>query len=202
MFTRLTRLAVRRWPLVLVGVLMLVALGVGAFRSLPIQAFPDVTNPMAEVVGVYPGQAAEEVEKRVTLELERAFAGTKGLVDMRSVSVFGLALVTLTFTDDISDFELRTLVADRLSGANLPDGAYAEMGPQATPVGQIFRYTLAGPRSLKELRAIQEFVVERRLRAVQGVADVAWGEHELPGAERTWRFKVSGGWRGPAGLYA
>lgn len=172
MFTLLTRLAVRRWPLVLLAAALWAALGARALVSLPIEAFPDVTNPMVEVVGVYPGQAAEEVERRVTLELERSFAGTPGLVDLRSVSVFGLALVTLTFADGASDFELRTLVADRLRAADLPDGAHAEMGPQATPVGQIFRYTLAGPRGLKELRAVQDFVVERRLRAVPGVADV------------------------------
>ncbi|MDC0667072.1 efflux RND transporter permease subunit [Nannocystis radixulma] len=186
MFAALTRLAVRRWPLVLVGALLLALYGWGALRELPIEAFPDVTDPMVEVVGIYPGQAAEEVERRVTLELERAFAGTPKLIDLRSVSVFGLSLVTLTFAEGTSDFELRTLVADRLRGAELPEGAEAEMGPQATPVGQIFRYTLHGDRSLRELRALQDFVVERRLRAVQGVADVV----TFGGFERQYQVRI------------
>ncbi|MBZ5712426.1 efflux RND transporter permease subunit [Nannocystis pusilla] len=186
MFAALTRLAVRRWPLVLVGALLLALYGWGALRELPIEAFPDVTDPMVEVVGIYPGQAAEEVERRVTLELERAFAGTPKLIDLRSVSVFGLSLVTLTFEEGTSDFELRTLVADRLRGAELPEGAEAEMGPQATPVGQIYRYTLHGDRSLRELRALQDFVVERRLRAVQGVADVV----TFGGFERQYQVRI------------
>lgn len=172
MFHRLARFAVQQWALVLVGCAVFLALGWQSFRSLPIEAFPDVTDPQVEIVGLYPGQSAEEVEKRVTIELERVLAGTPSLIDLRSVSVFGLSLVTLTFKDNTSDFELRTLVAERLRDANLPQSASTVMGPQATPVGQIYRYTLKGPRSLRELRAINEFVVERRLRAVQGVADV------------------------------
>jgi cobalt-zinc-cadmium resistance protein CzcA len=186
MFAALSRLAVRRWPLVLVGALILALSGVRALQELPIEAFPDVTDPMVEVVGVYPGQAAEEVERRVTLELERAFAGTPKLMDLRSVSVFGLSLVTLRFAEGTSDFELRTLVADRLRDAQLPEGAEATMGPQATPVGQIYRYTLHGDRSLRELRALQDFVVERRLRAVPGVADVV----TFGGFERQYQVRI------------
>ncbi|MEZ4454074.1 MAG: efflux RND transporter permease subunit, partial [Nannocystaceae bacterium] len=186
MFAALTRFAVHRWLLVLAGTLALLLSGARALSELPIEAFPDVTDPMVEVVGIYPGQAAEEVEKRVTIELERAFAGTPHLIDLRSVSVFGLSLVTLTFAEGTSDFELRTLVADRLRGAELPEGAYAEMGPQATPVGQIYRYTLHGDRSLRELRAIQDFVVERRLRAIDGVADVV----TFGGFERRYQLRL------------
>jgi cobalt-zinc-cadmium resistance protein CzcA len=172
MFQALARFAVRRRAAVMVAALAFALYGWSAFRKLPIEAFPDVTDPMVEVVGLYPGQAAEEVEKRVTLELERVLAGTPRLADLRSVSVFGLALVTLTFEENTPDFELRTLVAERLRDATLPDGAETVMGPQATPVGQIYRYTLRGARSLRELRAIQDFTVERRLRAVPGVAEV------------------------------
>jgi cobalt-zinc-cadmium resistance protein CzcA len=186
MFAQLTRLAVRRWPLVLLAALALALVGARALRELPIEAFPDVTDPMVEVVGLYPGQAAEEVERRVTVELERALAGTPRLIDLRSVSVFGLSLVTLTFAEGTTDFELRTLVAERLRDAELPDGAEALMGPQATPVGQIYRYTLHGARSLRELRAIQDFVVGRRLRAVQGVADVV----TFGGFERQFQIRI------------
>ena len=172
MFRFLTLLAVNRWPAVLAVTLLFCAYAWHRFQGLPIEAFPDVTNPMVEIVGVYPGQAAEEVERRVTVELERVLAGTPRLADLRSVSVFGLSLVTMTFEENTSDFQLRTLVTERLRDAALPEHASVQMGPQATPVGQIYRYTLRGRRGLRDLRAIQDFVVERRLRSVPGVADV------------------------------
>lgn len=186
MFERLTSLAVRRWPFVLVTAAFFCLFGWDRFRSLPIEAFPDVTDPMVEVIGSYPGQAADEVERRVTIELERVLAGTPRLVNLRSVSVFGLSLVTLTFAEGTPDFERRTLVAERLREAELPKGAETIMGPQATPVGQIYRYTLSGPRSLRELRALQDFVVERRLRAVPGVADVV----TFGGFERQYQVRI------------
>lgn len=186
MFDAISRFAVRRWPIVLAATLIFCGYGWTAFRALPIEAFPDVTNPMVEVVGIYPGQAAEEVEKRVTVELERALAGTPNVVDLRSVSVFGLSLLTLTFEEGVPDFTMRTHVAERLRDAELPEGAFSVMGPQATPVGQIFRYTLEGPKSLRELRAIQDFVVERRLRSVDGVAEVV----TFGGFERQYQVRI------------
>lgn len=186
MIARISQLAVRNWHAVLAATALFAVYGYHAFRELPIEAFPDVTDPMVEIVAVYPGQAAEEVERRVTLEIERAVAGTPGTIDMRSVSVFGLALVRLTFDENGTDFERRTLVSERLRDAELPEGAEVSIGPQATPVGQIYRYTLEGPRSLRELRAIQDFVVERRLRAVPGVADVV----TFGGFERQFQVRI------------
>lgn len=186
MLERLSRLAVTRWRIVLALTALFCVYGWRCFDGLPIEAFPDVTDPRVEVVGTYPGQAAEEVERRVTVELERVLAGTPKLLDLRSVSVFGLSLVTLTFEEGTTDFELRTNVAERLRDAVLPDGAAAQMGPQSTPVGQIYRYTLRGPLGLKDLRAIQDFVVERRLRAVPGVADVV----TFGGFERNYQVRV------------
>ncbi|WP_394846502.1 CusA/CzcA family heavy metal efflux RND transporter [Pendulispora brunnea] len=196
MFAWLARLGVQRAWFVLLAAALFTVAGIFAFQSLPIQAFPDVTDPQVDVVGVYPGQSAEEVEKRVTLELERVLSGTPSLIGLRSVSVFGLALVTLTFDDARTDFELRTLVAERLREANLPESASADMGPQSTPVGQIYRYTLRGPRSLKDLRAINDFVVERRLRAVQGVAEV-W---TFGGFERQYQARIDPGRLAAAGV--
>lgn len=186
MLERLSRLAVKRWRIVLALTVLFCLYGWRCFDGLPIEAFPDVTDPRVEVVGTYPGQAAEEVERRVTVELERVLAGTPKLLDLRSVSVFGLSLVTLTFAEGTTDFELRTNVAERLRDAVLPEGAAAQMGPQSTPVGQIYRYTLRGPLGLKDLRAIQDFVVERRLRAVPGVADVV----TFGGFERNYQVRV------------
>ncbi|TKC98317.1 efflux RND transporter permease subunit [Polyangium fumosum] len=186
MFKAIARFAVRRWPFVVTFAALFATVGVQAFRSLPIEAFPDVTNPMVEVVGVYQGQAAEEVEKKVTLELERVVAGTPRLIDIRSVSVFGLCLMTLTFEEGTPDFEMRTLVAERLRDAELPASAETILGPQATPVGQIYRYTLRGDKPLRELRALQDFVVERRLRAVPGVAEVV----TFGGFERQYQVRI------------
>ena len=186
MLERLSTIAVARWRTVLALTVLFCLFGWRCFESLPIEAFPDVTDPRVEVVGTYPGQAAEEVERRVTVELERVLAGAPRLLDLRSVSVFGLSLVTLTFEEGTTDFELRTSVAERLRDATLPEGATAQMGPQSTPVGQIYRYTLRGPRGLKDLRAIQDFVVERRLRAVPGVADVV----TFGGFERNYQIRV------------
>lgn len=162
-----------RKPAVVLGLaLLFAAIALHAFRQLPVEAFPDVTDPSVDVVAVFPGQSAEEVERRVSLELERALAGTPRVTSTRIVSVYGLALATLRFDDRGTTRENRALVAERLREAELPDGVEASLGPDATPVGQVYRYTLRGPRSLRELRAIQDFVVERRLRAVDGVADV------------------------------
>jgi cobalt-zinc-cadmium resistance protein CzcA len=186
MLTSLVTFAVTRWRIVLVLTILFCVYGWSCFRSLPIEAFPDVTDPMVEVVGLYPGQAAEEVERRVTVELERVLAGTPKLIDLRSVSVFGLSLLTLTFEEGTGDFELRMSTAERLRDADLPEGASAIMGPQSTPVGQIYRYTLRGNRSLRDLRALQDFVVERRLRAVPGVADVV----TFGGFERNYQVRI------------
>src|SRR5882757_3520283 len=99
MLKLLAKFAVERWPLVVLSVVAFAMYGWTCFRALPIEAFPDVTDPMVEVVGLYPGQAAEEVERRVTVELERVLAGTPKLIDLRSVSVFGLTLITLIFQE-------------------------------------------------------------------------------------------------------
>ena len=186
MFAAITAWAVKRWAVVLALTAVFCVFGWNRFRALPIEAFPDVTDPMVEIVGLYPGQAAEEVERRVTVELERVLSGTPKLIDLRSVSVFGLSLITLTFEENTSDFELRTMVGERLNDAVLPEGAETIMGPQSTPVGQIFRYTLRGNRSLKELRAIQDFTIERRLRAVPGVAEVV----TFGGFEKNYQVRV------------
>ena len=180
------RLSVRQWKIVVAMAAIYVAYGIHSFRTIPIEAFPDVTDPMVEIVAVYPGQSAEDIERRVTVEIERVVAGAPRLTNLRSVSVFGLALVTLRFEDGSGDFQNRAQVAERLHEAHLPDGVNAVMGPQATPVGQIFRYTLHGPRELRELRSLQDWVIERRLRSVPGVADVV----TFGGFERQYAVRI------------
>src|SRR5437870_3149436 len=134
MFARIVTYSVRYAPVVVLITVLFLAVALRAFWDLPIEAYPDVTDPQVDVVAVYPGQSAEEVERRVGVEVERVLAGTPHMANLRTVSVFGLALVTLRFEDNSSDFENRLQVAERLRGASLPDGAEAVIGPQATPV--------------------------------------------------------------------
>lgn len=186
MFGLTVRLSVQRWLAVLLAAAAFAAVAFQAFRTLPVEAFPDVTDPSVDVVAAFPGQSAEEVERRVTLELERVLAGTPRMSNLRSVSVFGLALLTLRFEEGALDRENRAQVAERLREATLPPGVEASLGPQATPVGQIYRYTLRGPRSLRDLRSLQDWVLERRLRAVPGVADVV----TFGGFERQYEVRI------------
>jgi cobalt-zinc-cadmium resistance protein CzcA len=160
--------------LLVIGVaVFLAAAGVISFERLPVQAFPDVQNVFVQVVTQYPGQAPEEVEKLVTLPIEKEMNGLPHLINLRSVSIFGLSVVTLTFDDDAEDYFSRQQVLERLRAVHLPGDTDPVLGPLSTGVGEIFRYRIEAPGlSLVEQRALQDWVVERRIRAVQGVADV------------------------------
>lgn len=182
----LVRFAIARHRIILFLTAVFLIISVQAFRSLPIEAYPDLTDPMVEIVTVFPGQSAERVERIVTLEIERVVAGTPGLTNLRSVSVFGLSLVTLRFEDGTVERINRAYVAERLREAELPEGVEALLGPEASPVGQILRYTVHGPRSLKDLRALQDWTIERRLRSVPGVADVV----TFGGFERQYTVRI------------
>ncbi|MGZ5029408.1 MAG: efflux RND transporter permease subunit, partial [Methylobacter sp.] len=133
----------------------------------------DVQNVFVQVVTQYPGQAPEEVEKLVSLPIEKEMNGLPHLINMRSVSIFGLSVVTLTFDDDAEDYFSRQQVLERLRAASLPDEVSPVLGPLTTGVGEIYRYRIEAPNyPLIEQRALQDWVIERTLRSVQGVADV------------------------------
>ena len=152
---------------------LLVAVGAISVERLPVQAFPDVQNVFVQVVTQYPGQAPEEVEKLISLPIEKEMNGLPHLINMRSVSIFGLSVVTLTFDDDAEDYFSRQQVLERLRAVSLPDGVTPVMGPLSTGVGEIYRYRIEAPSyPLVEQRALQDWVIERTLRSVQGVADV------------------------------
>ncbi|HEY8097901.1 MAG TPA: efflux RND transporter permease subunit, partial [Methylobacter sp.] len=154
---------------------LLVVVGAISVERLPVQAFPDVQNVFVQVVTQYPGQAPEEVEKLISLPIEKEMNGLPHLINMRSVSIFGLSVVTLTFDDEAEDYFSRQQVVERLRAvsSSLPDGAQPVMGPLTTGVGEIYRYRIEAPNyPLVEQRALQDWVIERTLRSVQGVADV------------------------------
>src|SRR5512140_3988049 len=171
MLERLIEFAVRRRVAVLVLCLGFVVFGVYTLGKLKIEAFPDVTNVQVMVISLYPGQAAEEVEKQVTIPVERALFGIPRVLVQRSITSFGLSQVVLTFEDDVDIYFARQQVAERLATADVPDGVTPELGPNDTPVGQIYQYTLESDHhSPSELRSWQDWVLEKEIKRVPGVA--------------------------------
>lgn len=158
---------------VLIVSIMLTLFGIYAFERLPVQAFPDVQNVFVSIVTQFPGQAPEEVEKLVTLPIERGMNGLPHMINQRSVSIFGLSVVTLTFDDDAEDYFSRQQVIERLRNVDLPDNVEPALGPLSTGIGEIYRYVIESKHTpLIEQRAIEDWVIEPTLRTVQGVADV------------------------------
>ncbi len=160
--------------LMVIGATLTIAIsGIIAFENLPVQAFPDVQNVFVQVVTQYPGQAPEEVEKLISLPIERVMNGLPHLMNMRSVSIFGLSVVTLTFDDSAEDYFSRQQVLERLHNADIPSDTKPQLGPLSTGVGEILRYVIdAKNLSLVEQRALQDWVIEPKIRTMQGVADV------------------------------
>jgi len=147
--------------------------GIVAFENLPIEAFPDVTDIQVTVITLYPGYAAEEVEKQVTTPLEIGLSGLPNAVRMFSHTQFGLSFLIVTFDDRADDYQARQLVLERLRGVDLPDKAQVQLAPLSTPIGELFRYRVNGPgQDLKELRSIQDWTITRYLKVAPGVADV------------------------------
>ncbi len=147
--------------------------GIVAFENLPIEAFPDVTDIQVTVITLYPGYAAEEVEKQVTTPLEIGLSGLPNAVRMFSHTQFGLSFLIVTFDDRADDYQARQLVLERLRGVDLPDKAEVQLAPLSTPIGELFRYRVNGNgQDLRELRAIQDWTITRYLKLAPGVADV------------------------------
>lgn len=158
---------------IVLGTLLFALAGVIAFRTLSVEAFPDVTDTQVTVIALYPGRAAEEVEKQVTLPLEVALAGLPHSVRVFSHTQFGLSFTVVTYNDSADVNIARQQVNERLRGVQLPPGVEANIAPNATPVGEIMRYRLRGDgKTPTELRTLEDWVVERALRQVPGVADV------------------------------
>ncbi len=174
MIRTLITYALRHRPIVLALLAISVFAGVNAYRNLPIEAYPDVTNVSVQIITLFPGHAAEEVERLVTIPLENEMNGIPKRVSMRSVSLFGLSQITLVFEDDAQGDYVRNQAFQHLAAVNLPAGAQASLSPDATPVGEIYRYSLKAPSGypLVELKAMEDWIVERQLRTVPGVVDV------------------------------
>ena len=172
MIHRIVQAALRQRFLVLMLTAFMTAAGIISFRRMPVDAYPDLSPPQVELITQWPDHAAEEVERLVTLPIELEMNGVPHMVVMRSISLYGLSDVILTFEDNTDDYFARQIVFQRIAQANLPTGVTPSMAPLFSPSGLVYRYVLESPdRSPQELKTIEDWVVERAYRSVHGVAD-------------------------------
>jgi cobalt-zinc-cadmium resistance protein CzcA len=167
---------------------VLAVLGVWSYLNTPIETFPDVTNTQIIIIAQWPGRSAEEVEKMVTIPMETVLNSVQKKVNLRTTSSFGLSYIRIIFDDDVDDAFARQQVLSRLGNADLPDGIKPEVEPPYGPTGEIYRYTLRSKtKSLHELTAIQDWVLDRQFKSVPGVADV----NSFGGEEKTYEVSVN-----------
>jgi heavy metal efflux system protein len=170
--------ALRQRVLIVVLLVMVLGAGIASFLSLNIEAYPDPVPPLVDVVTQSTGQSAEEIERYITIPLEIQMAGIPNVQAIRTISLFGLSDVKVQFTYDFTYQQAEQWVTNRLSQlGNLPNGAQPQISP-TSPIGEIFRYRVVGPPhySVTDLKTLQDWVLERRFKAVPGVIDVTgWG---------------------------
>lgn len=165
--------SLKRKYLIICLTILTVVLGVMSFKETPVDAFPDVTNTKVTIITQWQGRSAEEIEKFVTIPIEIAMNSVQKKTDVRSTTLFGLSVVTVVFDDHVDDEFARQQVYNMINDADLPEGAEPEVQPLSGPTGEIFRYTLSGSQhNVRELKTLQDWVIERKLRSVPGVADI------------------------------
>jgi heavy metal efflux system protein len=170
---RIVRAALGQRFLTGVFALTLLAVGVWSFRRLPVDAYPDLSPPLVAITTQWPGHAAEEVERLVTLPVEREMTGVERVKVVRSVSLYGLSHVVLTFTDGTDPYFARQRAFEHLPDVSLPSGVSAGIEPLFSPSGLAYRYVLESPdRSAMELKVINDWVLSKAYKAVPGVADL------------------------------
>ena len=170
---RLIHYALHQPLFIVLGTLLFVLAGSIAYKNLSVEAFPDVTDIQVTVIALYPGRAAEEVEKQVTLPIETALSGLPNSIRVFSHTQFGLSYTVITYDDNANVNIARQQVSERLNGLDVPPGAQVNVAPNATPVGEVMRYRVRGDgKTTTDLRTLEDWVIERGLRQVPGVADV------------------------------
>jgi heavy metal efflux system protein len=174
MLEKLITFSLQQRVFVLLGTLAVIISGYFAVQNLPIEAFPDVEDVHVGIVTQAAGLAPEEVERVVTLPIEHEMSGVPHLIQMRSVSITGLSVVTLTFSEHTDDYFARQQVLERLQGVGLPAAYQPTLAPLTTAVGEIYRYLVEAPKDMpqREIRAIQDWQIIPMLRTVPGVADI------------------------------
>ena len=175
---------------ILFATLLLLITGIITFKTMPIEAFPDVTNTEVTIITQWPGRSAEEIEKFVTIPIEIALNPVQKKISLRSTSIFGLSYIKLVFEDNVTNNEARLQVNNLLGDADLPQNVVPAVQPPTGPTGEIFRYTLRSSfRDARELKTIQDWVVDRQIRAVPGVADLV----SFGGMTKTYEIRVDPG---------
>ncbi|MGD1083953.1 MAG: CusA/CzcA family heavy metal efflux RND transporter [Verrucomicrobiota bacterium] len=174
MIDSLTTKVLHNRAIVVVLMLVFIFCGALAFHDIPVEAYPDVTNVTIQIFTLFPGHAAEEVERLVTIPIENVMNGIPKRVSMRSISEFGLSQITIVFEDDANNAVVRNLANQLLGTVTLPAAAQASLSPDATPIGEVYRYTMRAVPGFpaEEVRALEDWVVEKKMRSVPGVVDV------------------------------
>src|ERR1700675_970675 len=172
MIHRLVQFALRQRFLILMLTVFLAVGGAVSFQRMPVDAYPDLSPPIVEIITQWPGHAAEEIERLVTLPTEVEMNGVPKMSVMRSISLYGLSDVILTFDEDTDDYFARQVVFQRLSEVTYPMGVTPSLAPLASPSGLVYRYVLESPdRTPQELKTFEDWVIERAYKQVRGVAD-------------------------------
>ncbi len=166
-----------RW-LVLFTALLLMGAGGYALYTIPVEAFPDLTNNQVVIVTEAPSLPPTEVEQLVTYPVEQAMLGLPKKEEVRSLSKLGLSMVTVIFEDSVPMYFARQLVNERLQqiSSRLPQGIQPVLSPPSTAFGELYQYTLSGPLSAMQLKDVQEWTIKNQLRTLPGVSDInTWG---------------------------
>jgi heavy metal efflux system protein len=172
MIHRIVQFALQQRFLVLMLTVLMIVAGAWSFRQMPVDAYPDLSPPMVELITQWPGHAAEEVERLTTLPLELAMNGAPHLSVMRSISLYGLSDIRLTFDEGVDPYFARQLIFQRISDATLPQGVLPSMAPLFSPSGLVYRYVIESPdRSPMELHTYEDWIIQRAYKSVPGVAD-------------------------------
>jgi cobalt-zinc-cadmium resistance protein CzcA len=179
--------SLRNTTFILFATLALLFGGIYALKHTAIEAFPDVTNTRARIITQWPGRSAEEVEKLVTLPISKEMNSIPRKSNIRSISLFGLSVVTVQFEDGVEDFYAQQYASNKLGGVELPEGTSVSIEPPSGATGEIFRYILKSDLPIKEVSAIQDWVIERELLSVPGVANVI----SFGGEEKIYEIKIN-----------
>ena len=179
--------ALRNHILILFLTAILFVAGVVCYINTPIEAYPDVTNTRVRIITQWPGRSAEEVEKFVTLPIMREMNTIPRKTDVRSTSLFGLSVVTVIFEDGVDDFFAQQYSSNRMQDLDLPEGADPSIEPPSGATGEIYRYIIKSDLPIREVTALNEWVVERELLSVPGVASI----NSFGGEEKMYEIKVN-----------
>ena len=172
MIARLVSFALRQPFLIVVAAIAMMVWGAWSFQKLPIDAYPDLSPPHVELITQWPGHAPEEIERLVTIPLEIELNGIPRLDSLRSISRYGLSFIAMNFEYGVDQYFVREQAFERMPNAQMPSGVTPSLSPMFSPSGLIYRYVVqSSDRSPQDLKTIEEWVLERHYRSIQGVAD-------------------------------